>query len=61
MGQHRKHKELNYTDLVYMALPSEFWNVIEDKQQVMPIDPRFTPQREITLVNVKDSKIIKVS
>ena len=53
MGQHRKQKEHNYTDLVCMALPRKVCNVIEDKQRVKPIDIRLTPQREITFVNVK--------
>ena len=52
MGQHKKHKEHNYTDLVCMALSHEVCNVIEDKQRVTPIDPRLTSQREITFVNV---------
>ena len=42
-----------YTDLVCMAQPPEVCNVIVDKQRVMPIDPRLTPQREITFVKVK--------
>ena len=31
MGQHKKHKEHNYTDLVCMALPREACNIKEDK------------------------------
>ena len=38
MGQHRKHEQHNYTDLVCMAVPREFWNVTEDKQLVTPND-----------------------
>ena len=32
MGQHRKHKEHIYTDLVYMAESRKVCKVIEDKQ-----------------------------
>ena len=39
--------------LVCVALPREVCNVIGDKQWSTAIDPRLTPQREITLVNVK--------
>ena len=38
MGQHRKQKGHNYTDLVCMALPREACNVIEDKQRTTLID-----------------------
>ena len=53
MGQHRKYKVHNYTDLVCMAVPREFCNVIENKQLVTPVDPRLTSQREKTFGNVK--------
>ena len=49
-GTHRKYKERNYTDL---ALPCEVSNVIVDIQTVKTIDPKMTPQKEITFVNVK--------
>ena len=52
MGQHRKDKEYNNTDLVSLALPPEFCNVIKNKQQVKLIDPT-KPEREITFVNVE--------
>ena len=50
MGQHRIYKEHNYTDL---ALPCEVSNVIMDLQTFITIDPKMTPQKEITFMNVK--------
>ena len=49
-GTHRKYKERNYIDL---ALPREVSNVIVDLHTVITIDPKLTPQKEITFVNVK--------
>ena len=43
----------NTKNLVCMAVPREFCNVIENKQLVTPVDPRLTSQREITYGNVK--------
>ena len=49
MGQHRRHKEHNNTDLVCIPIPCEVCNVTVDKQRGTPIDP----QSEINFVNVK--------
>ena len=57
IGQHRKHKEHNYTDLVCMALPREVCNVTECKQWVTPIDPDW-PHKGITSVNVNCHRLL---
>ena len=55
MGQHRKHKEHNFTYFVCMALSRKVCNVIVDKQRVSQIDPRLIQQSEKKFVNVKSS------
>ena len=52
IGQHRNNNEKN-ADLVCMPLRRKVCDVIEDKRWVTPIDPRLTPQREITFISVK--------
>ena len=55
MGQYRKHRKHDYTDLVCLTIPREVCNVIEDKQRfhIGPTKGNRFCECEIRLLNAQ--------